>query len=208
MPARIDIKNQKFNRLLALKYAYSENKRTYWWFKCDCGKTVARLLNTVKKGGTASCGCLREEWMKKTFITHELTGTRFYFKFNNIRMRCNNPLTLNYHRYGGRGIKCKWKTIVEFKRDMYESYLIHVKKFGEKQTTIDRIDNNGHYCKENCRWATRKEQARNKSNSRSLTLNGTKKTITDWSKITGVSYKTIVSRLRYGWSIKKTLTQK
>lgn len=76
--------------------------------------------------------------------------------------RCKYKSNASYKNYGWRWIVCEWKTFEEFKDDMYESYLEHVKKFWEKQTTIDRIDANWNYCKDNCRWATYSEQNRNK----------------------------------------------
>mgnify|MGYP001605568036 FL=1 len=77
-----------------------------------------------------------------------------------MKARCNNPKNHKYPIYGARGIKCLWNKFEDFRDDMYESYLEHVKEFG-KNTSIDRIDVNGHYCKENCRWATAKEQSIN-----------------------------------------------
>jgi len=85
-----------------------------------------------------------------------------YRTFCGMRARCNSKSDGGYKYYGGKGIKCEWKTYQEFKNDMYDSFIKHLNKYGRKQTSIDRIDSDKNYCKENCRWATWKEQTKNK----------------------------------------------
>lgn len=138
--------------------------------------------------------------------THGLRKTKFYYVFHNIQKRCNNPSADNFPRYGGRGIKYLWKNFEEFRDDMYKSYQGHVKKFGAKQTQIDRIDNNGNYCKKNCRWVTIKEQAKNKRNNIKITYKRKTLILSDWAMATGIYRKTLSRRLSLKWPIEKILT--
>ena len=161
----IDIAGQKYGRLLAIKRLTSEIKgRSYWLFKCECGKEKKIRLDQVVGGLVKSCGCLHKEKVS----SHGMTNTRFYKIWNGMNQRCLCSKSVNYKNYGGRGISvCKnWKKFENFMNDMYKSYLGHMSKFGVRQTTIDRINNDKNYCLENCRWATYMEQANNKRNSR------------------------------------------
>ena len=111
--------------------------------------------------------------------------------------------SVSQSRYEGRGIKFLWNDYMSFKKDMYKSYLQHKNK--NTTTTIERIDVNGHYSKENCKWVTREEQYRNRRTSRYITYKGRTMIVADWAKEIGTSRQTIRHRLESGWSIKQII---
>lgn len=159
--------NKLFYKILMIKAIRKDNSGHYVWLcKCFCGTFFESRGSSIKSGGARSCGCLvGKSRLGKKFpntTTHGLTGTQFYNIFQGIKQRCNNKNSSGFINYGGRGIKCHWEKIEDFKKDMFKSYLEHYAQFGKQQTTIERKNNNGDYCKNNCKWATRSEQQHNK----------------------------------------------
>jgi hypothetical protein len=155
-------------------------------------------------GDTKSCGCLKKE--KPGNTKHNKCYSKEYRAWKHAKERCYNPNNAKYKDYGKRGIKMceEWINSPEkFLEDMGPCPNITGVRF-----SIDRKDVNGNYCKENCRWATDKEQGDNKQNSIKIEFNGKIQTLNQWSKETGLSKACIKERLKRGWTIEKALTQK
>lgn len=199
----VDLTNQVFGDLKVIKRAEDRCGRTRWLCKCSCGKIVERYAYDLKHGNTTSCGCKKKKKISKSETIHGMSKTKFYKTFHGMKQRCYNLKNKRYKNYGGRGIIVEWKNFSEFYHDMYDSYLEHVKIYGEKNTTIDRIDVNKNYSKENCRWATWEEQALNTTRNIKITYHNKEYTVEEISKMTNLSSKCIYERLSLGWDIER-----
>lgn len=134
-------------------------------------------------------GSILLQYMTNHYTKHGLTKTIFYKTYYHILHRCNNKRSKDYHHYGGRGIKCLWPDFVSFYNDMSKTY--------QKGLEIERIDNNGHYCKENCRWATRKDQTRNRRNTKyTIDSNGKKISVAELAEKYNIRYDVLKCRLK------------
>lgn len=145
----------------------------------------------------------------KKGISHKMCGkdldmydTRFYGIWSNMRTRTTNINYEKWDKYGGKGISSEcWKYFKDFYTDMYESYMLHVEEYGEADTTLDRINNSSNYCLDNCRWATRIEQAGNKTNANVclITSNGVEKiykNLKQYCLENNISYSVIITGLK------------
>lgn len=167
-----------------------------WECSCDCGITGIIIPGvSLRSGNSLTCGCGRKKHGHRLASGSSPT----YSAWTSMLRRCDSPHNDSYMRYGGRGIEvcARW----------LESFENFLEDMGEKPhgKTLDRIDVNGNYDPGNCRWATIKEQNRNKTSNVYLTLNGVTKTIAEWAEISGVKYTTFHERLKRGWTLEEAL---
>lgn len=202
MGRKLDITGKRSGKLVAIKESDLKDNygHIYWECRCDCGKTHYVLASKITHGSVKSCGCDRYKHMHKK---HGETGTRLYKCWQDMKARCYRENNKNYKGYGGRGITVcdSWKLSFENFRDWalkngYEDYL-----------EIDRINVNGSYSPENCRWADRVTQTNNTRRNRFLEYNGAVRTMSEWSKQIGIPYTTLRARINtLHWPVEKALT--
>jgi hypothetical protein len=167
-------------------------------FQCNCGKTFSATLSNVSSGKTKSCGCLARSLREAQRLDPSVKAVKAIWQ--GILFRCENPSAKFYSQYGGRGIYVceRWKDFNNFFQDMGTR--------PSKHHSLDRINNDGPYSPDNCRWATRVEQQNNRRCNVMLTLNGESKTVPQWSREIGINQKLLRSRVKLGWSDEKILT--
>lgn len=191
-----------FGLLTVVRFAGRDSaKRAVWECRCACSAVLVVRAWNLKNGHQRSCGCMTEQWIGEANTTHGRTRTRLYTAWNAMHERCRNPKNDEFHNYGGRGIRVceRWSRFEAFLQDV-----------GEPPTdrhTLERIETNGNYEPGNCKWATRKEQARNKRNNRLITFRGKTRSLVEWGEETGFGGSRIGNRLRIGWSIERALTE-
>lgn len=165
--------------------------------KCKCGKETDVDLNLLRFGNTKSCGCLKKE---NQYFTHRMSYTRQMNIWGLMRDRCNNKNSRAYPKYGGRGIKvCKeWETFSGFWKDMINGY--------EDNLTLDRINNDKGYSRENCRWASWQVQQNNRRNNTILSIDGKQDTLANWCRFYKIKPATVCVRIKKGYKPKEALT--
>ena len=160
--------------------------------RCECGSERPIRVDNLKHGATKSCGCLNREVAAAKMTTHGETHSRLYNTWCSMKQRCYDQKNKRWDRYGGRGITlcAEWMEFERFREWAHSSGY-------SEGLSIDRIDNDGNYCPENCRWATITEQANNTSTNHIIHAFGESKTLSNWTK----DPRCVATRSLLGWRI-------
>ena len=196
----IDITGQRFGRLTAIKKVKSlkqgKQLRSVWLFKCSCGKEKEINKSSVTRGKVISCGCHNKERMSSVSFKHGKTNSRLYSCWRDMKNRCYLPSREKYKNYGARGITvCE-----EWKNDFVAFYDWAMANGYRDDLTLDRIDVNGKYSPDNCKWSTQKEQQNNRTNNHIITIKGITKSLSWWLDFTKTKENTYYFRKSKGLS--------
>jgi len=204
MPKKLDLAGKTFGRLTAIEETdQRKNGKVVWLCSCDCGNEILVRGSDLTSFHARSCGCYKRERAIETNQTHGEAGnnrTRLYSVWATMIRRCSDKTQKNY---GGRGIKVcpEWKDFILF-RDWAVNHPTY-----EEGKQIDRIDNDGDYTPENCRWVTHKDNLRNTRRTRWETIDEETKSLAEWCEIYNMPYSVVHQRLSSGWDIVDALTQ-
>lgn len=201
-----DLTGQRFGRIVVLEDTHTRDKyrNEIWKCRCDCGKIILKSSELLRSKNSNSCGCLASELTrirnKRMFTTHGYGNEdRLHRIWIGIKTRCYNKKDSGYKNYGARGIvMCD-----EWKEDFMNFRKWAMANGYKENLSIDRIDNNGNYRPDNCRWATLEQQGNNKRNNYFIEYNGERHTLQEWCEKLNLKYSTLYARLKRGWSIKK-----
>lgn len=204
MVKALELAGQRFGRLIAVSRAANATRGTAMWHcLCDCGGRSIVFASNLSRGVTTSCGCFMREFRESgaTGRTHGKSKATTYNTWRHMRARCSKPTHEAYANYGGRGIAvcARWSSFENFYTDMGEC---------PPGASLDRIDVNGDYSPDNCRWATPVIQARNMRSNKVLAFNGESKCLSEWCESLALCYRTVNTRLLRGWSVERALTTK
>lgn len=208
-PNVVNMIGRTYGRLTVIERSSNDKQgNAQWLCRCECGRQKVVRGGSLRQGRIRSCGCLLSESSKdrmSALVTkHGMRGAKLYGVYSSMIERCSSPKCKGFHNYGGRGIAVcdEWK-------DNRQSFFDWAFENGyEEGLQLDRIDNNGNYCPENCRWVTRKVNCNNTRKNVSLEYNGETHTLSEWADILCINRSTIFSRHRAGKPVDEILKKR
>jgi hypothetical protein len=201
MSIRKDLTGMRFGNLTVISLSVDiPYKKKKWLCRCDCGEIVEISGSNLVSKNVKGCQKCAHKTVAACLTTHGKSGTKIYIVWNGIKTRCENKRSAAYKDYGGRGIK-----LCEEWHD-FSSFLAWAESHGYTDgMQIDRIDVNGDYCPENCRFVSRLENANNKRNNKRITHNGETKTVAEWARFYSVNYKNLCRNLGKGYTLEQAV---
>ena len=198
----LDLTGERFGMLVALRLSgKNKHRQNLWLCQCDCGDTSTPSAAALRSGKTTSCGCYGKSVLGKNSKKYNHSDGPEYTIWRGMKQRCSNSARANYARYGGVGVSVCERWLNDF-----EAFYSDMGNRPSPKHSIDRIDPSGDYEPSNCRWADIYEQANNKTNVHTVTVNGEKKPRGIAIRDSGLPYATVVRRLNLGWSSQEALT--
>jgi hypothetical protein len=195
---------KRFGRLTVIYKGIARKRHSTWMCRCDCGATKEIRTSLLLQQITKSCGCIAKEVTRAKMTTHGRSKDKMdgvYTIWQGMRQRCFDSNCAAYPRYGGRGISVcdRWQYFTKFSEDMGPRPSV--------KHSVDRIDNDCGYYPENCRWATKKEQQRNRRDNVTIKYEGAVITLMEASELAGASYYRAYARLKLGWPVERLFTE-
>lgn len=196
--------SKRFGRLTVVRLVISVKKkrgyRHYWLCQCDCGGENLAASESLRGKRVQSCGCLPSSGRGN--LKHGKRHTSEYNIWSLMRRRCNDPRIANYHDYGGRGIRVcdRWQG-----EGGFENFYADMGARPDKNYSLERMDNDGPYAPENCKWATRTEQARNRRNNFIVSAFGRKGPLGNFVGDDPKAYSRVKERIKAGWDHERAI---
>lgn len=197
---RIDLTGQKFGMLTVIRLHTAENGVIVWECLCDCGNKSFVRGGNLRSGAVKSCGCVKH--LAPRNKEHGESRSKLYRHWKSMIYRCSRPNNRAYKWYGGKGVRvcAEWQTYDGFKKWVLETR-------PNETYTVERIDVNGDYCPDNCKWIPIEKQANNRTSCVMISYNGSTKNLTEWCKELGLDYKLVHNRMtKLGWSFEKAIS--
>lgn len=198
-----NLESRRFGHITVIGYAGVSGHNHLWACECDCGTRIYILGSNLTRGNTASCGCLHSARTRVLRTTHGKNGTPEYVAHQSMIARCRRPSN-NKHYERGIAVCDRWLN----GQDGVGGFECFLRDMGPRPSarhSLDRIDNDGNYAPENCRWATRSQQNANTTRNRFVVYRGTRMILQDAARSSGINRRTITQRLEHGWSAEEAL---
>ncbi len=196
-----NLAGQKFGEFTVLQFTGTTHEGAFWLCRCNCGNERTVRSGSLLCGRSKSCGCLKRRLTGERFTKHGQCDSPEATAWTHIKARTLNPEHPSWKDYGGRGI-----TICDRWRDSFAAFYEDMGPRPTPKHTIDRIENDGPYCKENCRWATRKQQSRNTRVTRFVDFRGERLPIAELAERFGFGKHVIGNRLDLGWDVERIVS--